>query len=100
MSKYMLDVKDSDVEVFGQYKCADSIEAALENYTRIDQYVSDIKVIHGPLHPCRRIKLVVLFRVVLGTGGRMYEVALETSGAIGVHSAVERTIKMYRLLNS
>ncbi len=70
VSKYMVDVKGSDVELFGQYECADSIEPAPENHVKIDQFDSEIKVVHGSSHPCFGIKLLLM--------NSLHEFSLET----------------------
>lgn len=92
-SKLLLDIKDSDVEIFGQYIGADNIEPAPDRHVKIQRFGSKIKLVQGPVYPCRGLSL-------LGSDGCTYEFALETSVSNGVQAAEERTVQMYRLLNN
>lgn len=93
ISKYFVDVKDTEIEVFGQYVNTDHAEPAPDLHTKIVQFGSEIQVVHGSSHLCRGFK-------VIGSDGKTQEYALETAGGVGAQAAEDRVVQMYRLLNN
>ena len=93
LSRQIMDIRHSDVEVFGQYCAVEPSEPANERHVKIECFSADVRILMRPFGPARGLQ-------VLGSDGRYYDFVLETSVHSNVQSSEERTAQIYRLLNA
>ena len=92
VSKYLLQLNDSGVEVFGQYSKNEFSEPSVENHIKIAHFGSDVEVLDGPTGRCLSFQ-------VIGSDGRDYQFVVETGTKGSIQIAEERMSQLYRLLN-
>lgn len=91
VSKHLVEINDSDVEVFGQYADV-SKEPSVDKHVKISMFGPEVNFIHGPSYICRGI-------TIIGTDGKYYKYYLETGVKNAVQPAEERLIQLFRLFN-
>lgn len=94
VSKYLLvDVNDTDIEVFGQYSDYNNREPVVDKHVKIATFGAKVEFPYGSYHTCRGL-------TVIGKDGKPYKFHLETSVKFGVEPAEERLAQIFHLLNN
>lgn len=93
VSKYLLEMNGTDVEVFGQYADYNSGEPVVENHVKIAMFGAEVKFPYGPYYTCRGV-------TVIGSDGKPYKFHLESSVKNGIQPAEERLAQVFHLLNN
>lgn len=92
ISKHLLDVEDSNVEVFGQYADVTMTEPSPDKHVKIQRFGADVRVVFRPSSISRGI-------VIIGSDGREYDFVLDSNSSVNIHGAEERVALLFRLLN-
>lgn len=93
VTRALVEVNSSNVEVFGQYFDAESCEPSTERYTKIIRFGADVRIVRRQSGSARGIQ-------VIGSNGKSYHFLLETGVNAHAHAAEDRTAQVCRLLNS
>lgn len=93
ISRHLIEINGSDVEVFGQYTDVEISEPSTDRNVKIEKFCANVRIMRRPSGPSRGIRL-------LGSDGKEYDFVLETSINTAVQSSEERTAQLYRLWNS
>lgn len=93
LSRHLIEVHNSDVEVFGQYLVAEAAEPSPDMHVKIERFGADTRVIRRHAGPSRGIS-------ILGSNGKQYNFLLETSINGTVQPTEDRAAQLFRLFNS
>lgn len=93
LSRHLIEIQNSDVEVFGQYIFAEAQEPSPNCHVKIDRFSADTRVVRRHSGPARGITLI-------GSDGNKYDFTLETSVNVASQPTEERVAQIFRLLNA
>jgi phosphatidylinositol kinase/protein kinase (PI-3 family) len=93
LSRNLIEVQMSEVEVFGQYMVAEAAESNPSLHVKIDRFCADARVTRRLSGPARGV-------TILGDDGRKYCFVLETSVNSSAMPTEERAAQLCRLLNA
>ncbi|KAA8493601.1 Transcription-associated protein 1 [Porphyridium purpureum] len=92
MSRYLLLLHESEVEVFGQYTGVDGSEPSPDLHIKIGRISANVTVMRHYNNASKRLELI-------GTDGNQYHFILETSVNVSTQRTEERAAQLYRLFN-
>lgn len=92
VSRLLIDILDSEIEVFGQYLVAEAEEIRTDSHIKIKRFSSDMDKIARPVGFMRRVE-------ILGSNGKTFSFATETNVDRSCEIVEDRMIQLYRLIN-
>lgn len=93
ISRHLLDMNASEVEIFGQYNAAEVSEPSIDQHIKIARFSADVRTIKGHSSVARGLE-------VIGSDGRSYHYMLETGLSPSMQWTEEKTVQLMRLLNT
>jgi hypothetical protein len=93
LSRRLIELHSSDIEVFGQYLVAEAGEPSPDTHVKIDRFAADTRVIRRHSGAARGV-------AIIGTDGNTYNFMLETSANAACQPTEERAAQLCRLLNA
>lgn len=92
MSRHLLELNGSDVEVFGQYNDVEAVEPNVEKHIKIVRFSADVRTVKRLAGASRGIQ-------ILGTDGKAHEFILEASINSTIQATEDRTAQLMRFMN-
>lgn len=93
LSKHLVEMNESDVEVFGQYSAIEAVEPNIEKHTKIVRFGADVRMVKRKCGASRGIEII-------GSDGKSYEFILEANVNAAVQGTEDRTAQIFRMINS
>ena len=93
ISRFLVDVVDTDVEIFGQYVIAEATELRTDSHTKITRFGADVEAIRSQFGFSRGLE-------VIGSDGTSHRFSVETLIDASTHQMEESMNLFYRLIDS
>lgn len=93
LSKHLVEMNESEVEVFGQYSDIEAVEPSIEKHIKITRFGADVRMVKRKCGASRGIEII-------GSDGKKYDFILEANVNGAVQGTEDRTAQIFRMVNS